>query len=111
MTINHIVDQFSLTSLGDEPSQDREISDVYVSDLLSDVMANCKEGSIWITLQTHINIVAVAAMKDVPAIIIVNGRRPDGETIAKANEEGVLLLGTTDHTFEIAGKLYTMLHS
>ncbi|GBD99988.1 DRTGG domain protein [bacterium BMS3Abin07] len=110
MTIGDIINQLSPDSFSIEPDRDIEIKDVYVSDLLSDVMANAGEGSLWITLQTHINIVAVASMKNMPAVILVNGRKPEGETVQKAASEGIALFGTDMHAFELAGRLYNMLH-
>jgi hypothetical protein len=111
MTLQDISDQLSLTSFTDAPDKVVEIKDVYISDLLSDVMANAKEGSLWITLQAHVNIVAVASMKAMPVVILINGRKPDGETIEKAGTEGVTLLGTDMHAYELAGTLYNMLNN
>lgn len=86
---------------------DQEPQGGYASDLLSDVIANAQEGDIWVTLQIHLNIVAVAAMKGVSAIITVNGRRPDEATISKANEEGITIMVSVLPTFEVVGKLYS----
>ena len=87
---------------------DREVSGGYASDLLSDVMANSKEGDVWVTLQIHPNIIAVATLKDLAGIIIVQGKRLEEETIKKAQQEGIPLLVTEHQAFEIAGKLYQM---
>ena len=87
---------------------DREVNGGYASDLLSDVMANSNEGDVWVTLQVHPNIIAVATLKDLAGIIIVQGKKPEEETIKKAQQEGVPLLVTEHQTFEIAGKLYQM---
>ena len=87
---------------------DCEVSGGYASDLLSDVMANSREGDVWITLQVHPNIIAVATLKDLAGIIIVQGKKPDEETIKKAQQEEVPLLVTEHQAFEIAGKLYQM---
>ncbi|HOK22562.1 MAG TPA: DRTGG domain-containing protein [Candidatus Hydrothermia bacterium] len=89
--------------------EDVEIKGGYVSDLLSDVIASLAKGDIWITIQKHFNIVAVAKLKDAGAILITKGFEPDKNTIDKANEEGVILLGTELGTFEITGKLYNLL--
>lgn len=86
-----------------------EIVDGYTSDLLSDVIANAKAGSLWITLQTHKNIVAVATMKQIPAIIITSGRRPEKDVIDAANEESIVLISTNMNNFECSGKLYKIL--
>lgn len=87
----------------------REIAGCYISDLLSDVMAAGKDGDIWITLQTHPNIVAVAVIKGLSGIIITNGRSPEPDTVRKAESENVTILTTTRTTFETAGLLYKML--
>jgi imidazolonepropionase-like amidohydrolase len=78
----------------------------YTSDLLSCVMAGAKNSNIWVTLQAHMNIVAVAAMLDVSAVIITENAQPDNATIAKANEQGVILLSTPKTSYEICGKLW-----
>ncbi|MCX6054646.1 MAG: hypothetical protein NTZ74_07010 [Chloroflexi bacterium] len=80
----------------------------YASDLLSCVMAGAHHQSIWITLQAHSNIVAVATLLELSAIIITEGATPDLATITKANEEGVTLLGTNKTTFFITGKLWEL---
>lgn len=80
----------------------------YTSDLLSCVMANAPHQGIWVTLQAHTNIVAVAALLDLCAVIITENAAPDPATIAKANQEGVVLLGTPKSSFYIAGKLWEM---
>ena len=69
-------------------------------------MARAQRQGLWVTLQAHLNIVAVAALLDLSAIIITEGALPDGETIAKANEEGIPLLSTDKTTFEVVGRLW-----
>lgn len=86
-----------------------DISGGYASDLLSDVIAGLSKGDIWITIQRHLNIIAVAKLKDAGAILIAKGLEPDKNVIEKATEEGVILLGTNLTTFEAAGKLYNLL--
>ncbi len=81
----------------------------YVSDLLSDVIANLSKGDLWITIQKHLNIIAVAKLKDAAGIIISKGLEPDPQTIEKAQSEGVILLGTQMDSFELSGKLYNLL--
>ena len=80
-----------------------------MSDLLSDVMANSKEGNIWVTLQTHLNIVAVAGLKTLAGIIIVNNRQPEKEITEKAESDKIAIMTTSLPAFEVAGKLYQML--
>jgi hypothetical protein len=88
-----------------------EVSGAYTSDLLSDVMAYGREKNVWITCQTHENIVAVAKLKNLAAVILVNSRRPDEATLRRAQEENILLYSTSDTAFVITGKLYNLLNS
>ncbi len=85
------------------------VSGCYISDLLSDVMAHSKDHELWITLQTHPNIVAVAVIKGISALIITNGRNPEPETIRKAEAEKVTIMISPNTTFDLAGLLYTMM--
>jgi hypothetical protein len=80
----------------------------YTSDLLSCVMAGAKNNGIWVTLQSHVNIVAVASLLELSSIIITEGAQPDAATIAKADEQSIVLLSTSSPTFEIVGKLWEM---
>jgi len=77
--------------------------------LLSDVLAHAKEDDLWVTLQGHPNIIAVASMKDLSGIVLVNGRTPEDETLRKANEEEIPIMTTEMQTFNLAGKLYGLL--
>lgn len=80
----------------------------YTSDLLSCVMAGAPRGGIWVTLQAHLNIIAVAALLDLTAVIITEGAEPDPATIERANLEGIALLSTTDKTFSVVGHLWEL---
>jgi predicted transcriptional regulator len=106
-----IVNSLDLKVYTEITDMSREITGGYASDLLSDVMGNAQAGNIWITLQTHINIVAVASLKDIGAIILVKGLQPEQNTLQKALDEGILILGTPHQTFEISGMLYQLLYS
>ncbi|MGB9820213.1 MAG: iron-sulfur binding hydrogenase [Pseudothermotoga sp.] len=77
-------------------------------DLLSEVMSHAKPSSIWITVQSHVNIVAVAAISGIKAIVLCNDHKYPQETIVKAEHEGVCLLRTNKSPFEIAGLLYSI---
>lgn len=109
MNLQEIINRLNLTVLTDP----RDFTAVqpdggYTSDLLSCVMAGAKNNYLWITLQAHLNIVAVAALLDVAAIIITENAQPDSATISKANEQGIVLLSTPKPTYEIDGKLWEM---
>lgn len=97
---------FEIDAKGDV---EKEVTGCYISDLLSDVMANSHDGELWITLQTHPNIVAVAAIKGISGIVISNNRHPEPDTIKKAEEQNITIMSTPQTTFEIAGLLYSLL--
>jgi hypothetical protein len=84
------------------------ISGGYASDLLSCVMSGAKHHNVWVTLQSHLNIVAVASLLELSAIIITEGAQPDAATLAKANAEGITLLSTNAPTFEVVGRLWCL---
>ena len=111
MKVREIIEKLHLEVLAGQDKMDAEVTGGYTSDLLSDVIANSKEGNLWITLQTHQNIVAVAKLKDLAGIIVVNNREPDEDTLKKAEEENVPILGSKDMAFDISGKLYELICS
>jgi len=107
MNLQQIIERLNLNLLTDP----RDFETIhpeggYTSDLLSCVMAGAKSKYIWVTLQAHLNIVAVAALLDVAAIIVTEDAQPDAATITKANEQGVILLSTSMPSFEVDGKLW-----
>lgn len=108
MTAGAIVQALELQTATQRAAVDREVRGGYASDLLSDVLAHSRHGDLWITLQTHLNIVAVASMKELAGIIIVNGRTPEADTVRKADEEGIPIFLTDLPSFEVAGKLYAL---
>jgi hypothetical protein len=80
----------------------------YAADLLSCVMAGAQRGGLWVTLQAHANVVAVAALLDLAAVIITEGNQPDPDTLARADEAGVTLLTTPLGTYEVVGRLWEL---
>jgi predicted transcriptional regulator len=109
MKITEIINALDLKIISGEKGVSKEITGGYVSDLLSDVIGNSKEGQVWITLQTHQNVIAVASLKDLSAVIIVRGNTPEAETIVKSNLENIPVLSTEMDTFNIAGRLFELL--
>ncbi|MBL8063395.1 MAG: hypothetical protein JNK32_10270 [Anaerolineales bacterium] len=109
MNLQNVIDQLQLKVL----TQARDFTNIHVrggysSDLLSCVMAGAKNSNLWVTLQAHMNIVAVASMLDVAAIVITENAQPDQAAIAKADEQGVILLSTQKPSYEICGMLWEM---
>jgi len=83
-----------------------DLTGCYISDLLSDVLAHAQPGVLWVTIQTHRNVVSVAAMKDIAAVLFTCGRKPDAAVLAEAEQEGIVLLTTPLTTHQAAGKLW-----
>ena len=71
-------------------------------------MAHGREGQVWITIQTHPNIVAVAALAGLAAIVLAHGVRPEEDTVVRAEEEGMPLLLSAESAYVLAGKLYEL---
>ena len=87
MTLQEVVDKLNLKILTAPRDFDAvEPQGGYISDLLSCVVAGAQPGNIWVTLQAHMNVVAVAALKEVSAVVITEDAQPDAEVIDKANE-------------------------
>jgi predicted transcriptional regulator len=111
MKVSELIEKFDLTIFSGKAGLENEISGGYVSDLLSDVMGFARENQVWITLQTHQNVLAIASLKDLAAVILVKGLQPDVDTLKHSEKEGIPLLGTEMDTFEMVGKLYSELKS
>ena len=109
MKVQELVEKLGLKVLSGANGLDREIDGCYISDLLRDVMGNAMEGNIWITLQTHKNVMAVASLKEMACIILVKNLIPNDETIEQSNEEDLPILQTSLPTFEIAGQVYNLI--
>ena len=109
MKVSDIVKELNLTIYSGEAGLNKEITGGYSSDLLSDVMGNAEEGQIWITLQIHKNIMAVAMLKEIAAIILVKGLIPEDDVKEISNEKEIPVLGTSLDAFSLAGRIYAML--
>lgn len=109
MTVNELVNRLELEVFSGNGGLENEISGGYTSDLMSDVMGHSEKGNVWITLQTHKNVMAIASLKELAAVILVKGFKPDADTLEKSNEENIPILGTSLETFEITGRVYEKL--
>ncbi len=108
MKLKDIVQSLDLKVITGENRLNCEVHRGYASDLMSDVIANAEKGDLWITLQIHVNIVAVAVMKELSGIVLINGRNPEAETLERADGEGIPLLGSDLPAFELIGRLYQL---
>ncbi|MBN1219420.1 MAG: serine kinase [Anaerolineae bacterium] len=108
-TLQEIIDTLGLTVLT-EPKDFQQITPTsgYAADLLSCVMTGAAGRGIWVTLQAHANVVAVAALLELSAVIITEAAMPEQAVIDKANEENITLLSTARPTFYVAGRLWEL---
>ena len=111
MTVKQLVEKLNLTVFSGQENLDVEITGGYASDLLSDVMGFAKEGEVWITLQTHKNVIAIASLKELAAVVLVKNFQPDEDMLQQAIREEIPVLGTTEETFETVGKIYEAIKS
>ena len=104
MTTKEVIEKLGLKPLS--KFDHRDVDGVFVSDMLSDVMAGAKSGNLWVTVQTHKSIVPAANLVDVSAVIISSGKKVPQDTIELANQHGIALLSSDLSVFELVGKLY-----
>ena len=110
MRLTDIARGLGLTELTPESTSnsEAEIERGYASDLLSDVLAHAPEGGVLVTLQVHLNVIAVASHAELAAVIFAGDRRPDDDIRTKAIAEGIALFVSPADTFDIVGRLYAM---
>lgn len=108
MKLQEIVRHLKLEVKSGGARLDCEVGRGYVSDLMSDVIANTKKGDLWITLQVHINIIAIASMKELSGIVLIKGRQPESATLEKAKNKNIPILVSELPAFEVAGRLYQL---
>ncbi|MCT4618563.1 MAG: AraC family transcriptional regulator [Marinisporobacter sp.] len=108
MQIKDLIEKGSFKLITDDQNISREIEGLYCCDLLSWVMSHAKAGDAWITVQTHMNIVAVASLLDISCIIVPESIDVDQETIHKAKEENISILSTDLSSYEIFCKLHEL---
>lgn len=111
MKVRELVEKLNLKVVSGEKGLDRDIDGCYVSDLLSDVMGNAEMGNVWVTLQTHKNVMAIASLKELACVILVKNLMPSDDTIEQSNEEGIPFLTTDMQTYETVGKIYQLLNA
>lgn len=106
MLVAELVQNLGLTVVTGEAFLENKIKSGFVGDLLSVVMGKAEEGCAWITVQSHVNIVAVAVLINAACIIVSEDFTVDQDAITKANEEEVVILTSPLSSFALA-KLMT----
>lgn len=109
MKLKTIVEELGFKVHAGDDNLTNEVKGGYTGDLLSDVIANGTEGDIWITRQIHQNIVAVASLKNLAGIVLIQGSEPTPEAVIKAGREGIPLMSSELPAFELSGRIYNLL--
>lgn len=91
----------------DSATIENTFTDVYAGDLLSNVMANAKENNLFVTIMANINTVGVASLKDLPIIVLGEGKHANDIMVAKANEEKIAIIETPKNVVEVIRKIYS----
>ena len=103
MKLEEVIEKANLKVLTNVET--RDVKGVFISDMLSDVMTGAEAGNLWLTVQTHTNIVSAANLVDLAAVVITSGKELPKTTIDLANRYHVIILSTPLKTFELATKL------
>ena len=103
MTTNELCEKLDLERLSGDA--DNEIASCYISDLLSRVLGGCQAGDIWITVQSSLNMVAVAAMTEASCVILPEGLTAPDNVLEKANEEGLTIFSSEESAFSLAKRI------
>jgi len=108
MKLQEIARKLSLEVRTATGKLDVEVTGGYASDLLSYVMAKAKMGNVWVTVQGHANIVAVASLLNLAGIIVAEGGKLEAATLEKAEQEGIPILTTGLTTYTVVGRLFEL---
>jgi predicted transcriptional regulator len=108
MNVREMSERLGLKPAAGTRGMERTVTSGYCGDLLSDVMAHAPRGCVWLTVQGHQNIIAVAVLRESAAVVLAGGRLPDEDTLLKADQERIPVLLWPEGAYELAGRLYTM---
>jgi len=109
MIVKDIVEKLELKVFNKNADLSIEVKGGFVGDLLSHVMGNSNEGEVWLTVQTHKNVLAIASLNDLSAVILIDNQVPDANMLESAEEEGIPILGSDKSAFELGGQLFDLL--
>ena len=106
MKLCEVIDELGLTPVVlAAGAGELAVDAAYCGDLLSDVLAHAQPRMLWFTIQAHVNIIAVAQLRDIAAVVLVNGAAPDPQTVAKARAQGVNICSSTETSAALCMRL------
>ena len=103
MKVCELMEVLAAKNLSEGANLDAEITCGYACDLLSWVLAHGKQGMAWMTVQTHVNVVAVGVLMEMACVILAEGTLPEEASLKKAQEEGMPILACDKTAYEICG--------
>jgi hypothetical protein len=106
MRISELVEKTGIESLNEW--EDADVSGVYVSDMVSDIITGAHSGNILVTLQTHKNLIAAANLVDVGMVVFAHDKRPPEDVLELADRAGIALFTSPDHTWAYCTKLFDL---
>ena len=111
MKVKEMLEQLNLRLLTKDVSEDAlyaEVEGGYASDLLSNAMGQAQPGMVWITMQGHQNVAAVASLIGLSCVVVAGDGPVAEETLHKANMNDIVIAATEEPAFELIGKLYEL---
>ncbi len=108
ITVGDVAERLAAKVVAGEERLDRLVTGGYVGDLLSCVMAGASAGDVWVTVQGHPNVVAVATLVGISAILVAEGARVDPGTVERANQEGIPILCSPRRSYALVEGLVDM---
>lgn len=108
MKVKELCDAIEAENLSGS-GNDNEITGAYACDLLSRVMSGCNAGDAWITVQTHLNVLAVAELNEAACVIVPEGVAVDGATVEKAADKGVALISSELTAYELCWRIHELM--
>jgi hypothetical protein len=106
MKVSELSEKAGLTPFNE--IHEKDIEGVFISDMVSDIVAGAPAGSLLLTIQTHKNLIATANLVDVAAIIYVREKTPADDVIELANRAKITLFGTDLDAWKLAIKLHEL---
>lgn len=108
MNLQAMASSLALSPLTEVRHMDRQVTGCYVGDLLSCAMKNARHGDLWLTVQSHPNVVAVAVLLELAGVVVTEGATVDQATVDRANAEGIPLLASALPSFPLAGRIWEL---
>lgn len=108
MKLIDVVNSLQLKTVVPAVDESLEVTGGYASDMLSNAMGQAQPGQLWVTMQGHPNVAAVASLLSLAGVIVAGGSTVESETLAKAKANGVAIYTTALPVYQVCGKLYVL---